>query len=587
MDAATLEAVALVGAVLGVASHLGYFIHGEHHMQGTRIYLSFFAVTTFLFVSVIRLDGNHSYLAASQTTAAASLSYLSTLTLSILTYRAFFHPLRNFPGPFSAKLSNFSHVFRIFKDSRNFVEVDKLHQEYGEFVRFGPNEITTTSPDAVAILLGSGSKCSKAPWYDCITTLIFPICFVDIAKANKCTTRYPNVSLQLTRSRVLHDKRRRIWDRAFTMKGKMLFKLIEKTTSSTDETLLALREYESRVRTYTNQLISVLDTKTGQSINASLWFNFYSFDIMGDMAFGQSFDMMKSGEKHSAIEILHGGMKPLGVFTPISWILPLLLDIPGLSGGIKAFQQYNKDRVAIRKENTPETPDLFSWLIDAEKQSNDPIHKDPRWLWGDSALIVVAGSDTTAATLTHIFYHLSRLPKVSSALRKELDAFYQPGSESEFKDLQEAPYLNGVINEALRLHPPVPSGLPRFTPPEGITIGSTYIPGNVQISTPFWSMGRLESCYKNAEEFLPERWEENSELILDKSVFVPFSSGPYGCVGKNLALMELRNVVARIVTEFDTKFAPGEDGRTLMEKSKDVFTMELAPLEVVFTKRKD
>ncbi|TVY92722.1 Cytochrome P450 monooxygenase [Lachnellula willkommii] len=547
MDAATLEAVALVGAVLGVASHLGYFIHGEHHMQGTRIYLSFFAVTTFLFVSVIRLDGNHSYLAASQTTAAASLSYLSTLTLSILTYRVFFHPLRNFPGPFSAKLSNFSHVFRIFKDSRNFIEVDKLHQEYGEFVRFGPNEITTTSPDAVAILLGSGSKCSKAPWYDCVT--------------------YPNVSLQLTRSRVLHDKRRRIWDRAFTMK--------------------ALREYESRVRTYTNQLISVLDTKTGQSINASLWFNFYSFDIMGDMAFGQSFDMMKSGEKHSAIEILHGGMKPLGVFTPISWILPLLLDIPGLSGGIKAFQQYNKDRVAIRKESTPETPDLFSWLIDAEKQSSDPIHKDPRWLWGDSALIVVAGSDTTAATLTHIFYHLSRSPKAVSALRKELDAFYQPGSESEFKDLQEAPYLNGVINEALRLHPPVPSGLPRFTPPEGITIGSTYIPGNVQISTPFWSMGRLESCYKNAEEFLPERWEENSELILDKSVFVPFSSGPYGCVGKNLALMELRNVVARIVTEFDTKFAPGEDGRTLMEKSKDVFTMELAPLEVVFTKRKD
>lgn len=51
--------------------------------------------------------------------------------------------------------------------------------------------------------------------------------------------------------------------------------------------------------------------------------------------------------------------------------------------------------------------------------------------------------------------------------------------------------------------------------------------------------------------------------------------------------MELRNVVARIVTEFDTKFAPGEDGRVLMEESKDTFTMELAPLELVFTKRKE
>ncbi|TVY35049.1 Cytochrome P450 monooxygenase [Lachnellula subtilissima] len=506
-------------------------------------------------------------MAASQTTAVASVSFLSTLTLSILTYRAFFHPLRNFPGPFGAKFSGFSHVFRIVKESRNHVEVDKLHKKYGEFVRVGPNELTTILPDAVTIISGTGSKCTKPPWYDCVT--------------------YPNVSLQLTRSRVLHDKRRKIWDRAFTMKGEMSFECIEKTISSTDEALLALREYESRVRTFTNELISVLGSKTGQSLNASRWFNFYSFDIMGDMAFGQSFDMMKSGEKHSVIEILQEGMKPIGVLTPIAWMIPLLLDIPGLGGGIKDFIQYNKDRVAFRKENIPEKRDLFSWLIDAEKQSNDPIHKDARWLWGDSALIIVAGSDTTATTLTHIFYHLARSPKVSSALRKELEAFYQPGSESEFKDLQEAPYLNGVINESLRLHPPVPSGLQRQTPPEGITIGSTYVPGNVVISTPFWSMGRLESCYKNAEEFLPERWEEDSELILNKSVFVPFSSGPYGCVGKNLALMELRSVVARIVTEFDTKFAPGEDGRALMEESKDTFTMELAPMELVFTKRKD
>lgn len=140
----------------------------------------------------------------------------------------------------------------------------------------------------------------------------------------------------------------------------------------------------------------------------------------------------------------------------------------------------------------PESRDLFSWLIEAEEESNDPIHKDPRWLLGDCGLIVVAGSDTTAATLTHTFYHLARSPKVFAKLREELDAVYQPNSESEFKELQEVSYLNGVINEALRLHPPVPSGLLRQTPPEGVTIGSTYIPGNVTISAPLWSLGRRE-----------------------------------------------------------------------------------------------
>lgn len=113
-----------------------------------------------------------------------------------------------------------------------------------------------------------------------------------------------------------------------------------------------------------------------------------------------------------------------------------------------------------------------------------------RWLIGDCGLVIVAGSDTTTATLTHIFYELARSPRVLSKLRKELNSFYKPGSENEFKSLQEATYLNGIINEALRLYPPVPGGLLRQTPPEGLTIGKTFIPGGVTISTPFWTMGR-------------------------------------------------------------------------------------------------
>jgi cytochrome P450 len=61
--------------------------------------------------------------------------------------------------------------------------------------------------------------------------------------------------------------------------------------------------------------------------------------------------------------------------------------------------------------------------------------------------------------------------------------------------------------------------------------------------------------------------------------------GPYGCVGKQLALMEIRNVMARVVTEFDVAFAPGEDGTKLLEESRDTFTIALAPLELVFTRR--
>ncbi len=131
----TLEVVAIVGATLGVASHLGYFIHGEHHMQSTQILAFFLLAPLILFITASRQTFNKSYLEASKITAVATGSYLAALSTSILTYRVFFHPLRNFPGPFTAKLSKVAHFLRIAKNSRNFILADEMLEKYGEFVR--------------------------------------------------------------------------------------------------------------------------------------------------------------------------------------------------------------------------------------------------------------------------------------------------------------------------------------------------------------------------------------------------------------------------------------------------------------------
>jgi tryprostatin B 6-hydroxylase len=96
----------------------------------------------------------------------------------------------------------------------------------------------------------------------------------------------------------------------------------------------------------------------------------------------------------------------------------------------------------------------------------------------------------------------------------------------------------------------------------------------------------VESCFQDSLEFIPERWGDKPELVRDKTAFAPFSSGVFSCVGKQLALMELRGAVARMVTQFDVAFAPGEDGTALLTKTRDVFTLDLAPLYLVFTARK-
>lgn len=154
------------------------------------------------------------------------------------------------------------------------------------------------------------------------------------------------------------------------------------------------------------------------------------------------------------------------------------------------------------------------------------------------------------------------------------------------KDVSRAVHLNGVIHEALRLNPPIPSGYPRVTPPEGITIAGNYIPGGTTVVVPLRTMGRSEVCYERAQEFIPERWYSKPDMIKHKDVFASFGVGPYGCIGRALSMVEMRNLIVKVLTRFDVEFAPGEDGEAFMEGAKDHFIIEVPELKLVMKERK-
>lgn len=106
---------------------------------------------------------------------------------------------------------------------------------------------------------------------------------------------------------------------------------------------------------------------------------------------------------------------------------------------------------------------------------------------------MVAGSDTTAATLTCLFYHFATHPEVYKTLQDELDEFFTAevtSSDFDTGALGKLRYLQACIDESLRLFPPVMSGLQRQTPPQGIQIGERFIPGNAIVMTPTYAMCR-------------------------------------------------------------------------------------------------
>ena len=71
-------------------------------------------------------------------------------------------------------------------------------------------------------------------------------------------------------------------------------------------------------------------------------------------------------------------------------------------------------------------------------------------------------------------------------------------------------------------------------------------------------------------------------MVKHEDAWAPFSMGPMGCIGKSLAMMELRVVTAKLVTKFDLSLAPGEDGKRIMYKTKDHFTVDPGDLEIIF-----
>lgn len=191
-------------------------------------------------------------------------------------------------------------------------------------------------------------------------------------------------------------------------------------------------------------------------------------------------------------------------------------------------------------------------------------------------------SDTIAPTLVFAFYELARASLQQQKLFEELRGI----DLYDNTQLQRCVHLNAIINETLRLHPPVPTGGYRQSPPEGITIGGAYIPGNITIVSPRYSLARLGSSYKSAHEWIPERWTTQPDLVKDARGFAPFSQGRFACVGKGLALNEMRLIIALLVTKFHVEFWDGESqGQQLFANLKDQFTAAPGKLELRFRSR--
>jgi cytochrome P450 len=208
--------------------------------------------------------------------------------------------------------------------------------------------------------------------------------------------------------------------------------------------------------------------------------------------------------------------------------------------------------------------DFFYYLLNAkDPETGRGFSKDE--LWGESNLLIIAGSDTTSTALAATFFYLVHNPHVLEELIEEVRRTFDDVEEIiHGAKLSSCTFLKACIDEAMRLSPPVGGSLPRRVLSGGLTIDDQHIPEGIDVCVPHYTIHHNPAYYPDPFSYIPARWipSKAPKQLADKtdeahSAFCPFSIGPRGCIGKGLAYVELTVTLARVLWTFDLRKATG------------------------------
>ncbi|KAE8384363.1 cytochrome P450-domain-containing protein [Aspergillus alliaceus] len=458
--------------------------------------------------------------------------------------------LRDIPSPGFAAFSNLWLMLQA-RHGKRFLVVDEEHKKRGKLVRIAPRHISIADDEAIQAVYGHGNGFLKADFYDA---------FVSIRRG-----------LFNTRSRAEHTRKRKTVSHTFSTKSIGQF---EQYIHSNIELF---------VRQWTRLASTTSQANGYATLDALNWFNYLAFDIIGDLAFGAPFGMLEKGQDIAemrkcpddkpkyvrAVEVLNRrgevsatlGACP-GLIRWAKWI-PDRFFKEGLEAvehlaGIAVARVNERLRPEVMEGNT--RVDLLARLMEGRDGAGEKLGREE--LTAEALTQLIAGSDTTSNTSCAILYWCLTTEGVVERLHEVLDGAIPRDVEvPDYGMVKDIPYLQWVIWETMRIHSTSAMGLPREIPagnPPVTISGHTFYPGDV-LSVPSYTIHRSKEIWgPDAEQFVPERWDPARLTARQKAAFIPFSTGPRACVGRNVAEMELLVICGTVFRLFD--FVIQQDG---------------------------
>ncbi|KAM0490942.1 hypothetical protein ACHAP8_011080 [Fusarium lateritium] len=425
-----------------------------------------------------------------------------------------------------------------------------LHQKYGDIVRVAPNQLSFGYPEAWDDVMGHRKRGQAENGKD-----------PDFWRGNDIYTLVGS-------NRERHSRLRKILSHGFSAQ--------------------AMMEQQPIFQRYVNLMMDRLKAASsgGKAVEMTSWVNWATFDMAGDLIFGESFGCLEKSEFHPWVKLIFKHIQGFAVSTaviryPFANTLIRLMTPKSVARDIQAHNAFTKAQVAKRVAYENPRPDFMESMIRAQEKgevSNTEVIANAHNL-------IVGSSETTATTLAGTIYLLATNRPVLAKLYREIRDTFQDGDEIDLISVQKLEYMFAVLHEGLRIYPAVPAAIPRKTSQGGM-IGSHYVPADTIIGIWQWPMFHNPKFFKDPESFVPERWLGDPKYDSDKKAAMqPFSVGPRNCIGKNLAYAEMRLILAKLIWHFDLDLDPGSEG--WLEKHTAYLLWEKPELWVRLTTRCD
>lgn len=487
-------------------------------------------------------------------------------------YNSHLHPLAKTPGPRSWACSRLPFVWSLLRGTIVH-DVERLHRRYGPILRIAPDEVTFASDEA---------------WHDIFMPRPHHQPFLKDPTWWRTQPRQP-MSLISAIAPDQHARIRRALAPGFTLR--------------------ALKAQEPILHLYANLFIDrlrdIVSEKPGKEMTLDIgpWFNFFTFDVFGDLGFGESFDCLQNSQYHPWIRLLFSSVKAASFIAAAKfypWLAWVLIKCIPPSLKKMSADHFNQiaDKVDRRLNYELSRPDIMSRVIGANGEN-----KMSRGETNATFMVLTtAGSETTATVLTGTLNYLVNNPDKLAILTAEVRDAFQTEQDLTLERLRKLPYLQAAISEGLRLCPPIPWVLPRLVPHGGDTVCGQWFPGGVSTNQPpspltlahskqtrvsiqAYSINRDPKYFHSPTEFQPERWlpeastDPNSPFCGDRrQALQAFSMGPRSCMGQHLAWAEMMLVLARLLWTFDVHAVDGR--RVRWEDLRTFLLVEKKPVEI-------